>query len=138
MNSRDHELVQQMFALAKKYPAVNHQENMLLLRAAKRLDELTRARALRWGDAVRRAYFSEPAYITGYREGGMEYDAWAVLYTPHLEQKEPIYAIVNAGRMWTIPPDTPEVILWSAVPTAEQIEEERKRRAEIYEQPTET
>ena len=128
--TKDQGLVQQMFALVKKWPAVNHQENMLLLRAAKRLDELTRARAMRWGDAVRRAYYSQPAYVTGYMEGCLENDSSAVLYSPHMDLKEDIYAVVNKDTMWTIHPDDPGVILWSMVPTAEQIAQEEARRRE--------
>ena len=128
--TKDQELVRQVFALVKKWPAVNHQENMLLLRAAKRLDELTRARALKWNDAVRRGYYSEPAYVTGYRDGGLVYDAWAILYSPRMDMTDDLYAIVNKDMMWTIHPDSPEVICWSAVPSAEEIEAEQTRRAE--------
>jgi hypothetical protein len=127
--NNDQELVRQMYALAKKYPMMNHQENMLLLRVAKRLDEQTRARALKWPDAVKRGYYGEPGYVTGYvDEYGMEFDCWALLYSAHSDVKDDLFAIVNKDTMWTLRSDMAEVIIWSAVPTAAQIEEELARR----------
>ena len=131
----DQELVKRLFDLAHKSPCVNHQENELILRAAKRLDELTRARALKWTDAVRRGYYGQPAYITGYQEGGLTNDCWALLYSPHSDIKDDLYAIVNAGRLWTIPAngDHGGVGIWSNVPTPEQIEQENARREKALE-----
>ncbi len=127
--SKDRELVQQMYGMSKKYPLVNHQENMLLIRASKRLDELTRARALKWTDAVHRGYYGEPAYMTGYvDEYGMEYDCWALLYSAHCDAKDDLMAIVNVDKMWTVHPDQNEVVFWSSVPTAQEIEAELARR----------
>jgi len=125
----DQDTVRQMYALAKKYPLVNHQENMLLIRAAKRLDELTRARALKWADAVRRGYYGEPAYITGYVDDcGMEMDSWGLLYSAHCDVKDDLYVIVNKDTMWEIHPDQEYVIFWSNVPAAEEITRELARR----------
>lgn len=130
--TRDREMVMQMFALAKRYPMVNHQENLLLMKAAKRLDELTRPRALKWADAVKRGFRGEPGYITGYVDGaGLECDCWALLYSAHGDTEDDLYAIVNAGRLWTIRKDQLNVIIWSNVPTVEQIDEEAARRAKL-------
>lgn len=133
----DQELVRKLFDLAKRSPMVNAQENLLLKQAAKRLDELTKARALRWADAVRRGYYGQPAYITGYQDGGLTYDSWALLYSAHCDIKDDLFAIVNAGRLWTISPDQhDDVICWSNVPTTEQIDQEQARRAEARQKKT--
>lgn len=127
--TRDQALVQELFSFVKRSPMVTREENLLLVRAAKRLDELTRARALRWADAVKRGYYGKPAYITGYiDEYGLEMDSWALLYSDHGDLKDDLRAIVNVDKMWTIRPDQNEVICWSNVPTAEQITQELRRR----------
>lgn len=131
MITADQDMVMKLFALARKMPCVNHQENLLLKQAAKRLDELTRARALRWTDAVRRGYRGEAGYITGYAEGGLTYDCWALLYSDHCDAKDDLRAIPNEGMMWTIRPDDRGVIIWSNVPTEAQIEAELARRRAI-------
>lgn len=126
---RDQELVRELFGFVRRSPMVTREENLLLVRAAKRLDELVRARALRWADAVKRGYYGQPAYITGYvDEYGLEIDSWALLYSDHCDLKDDLHAIVNVDKMWTIRPDQNEVIFWSNVPTAEQITQELGRR----------
>ena len=80
-------------------------------------------------DAVKRGYYGQPAYITGYvDEYGLEIDSWALLYSDHCDLKDDLRAIVNVDKMWTIRPDQNEVIFWSNVPTAEQITQELGRR----------
>ena len=87
---------------------------------------------------MRRGYYGEPAYITGYvDECGLETDCWALLYSAHCDVKDDLYAIVNADRMWTIRPDQTYVICWSNVPTAEQITQELARRGIEVLQPQE-
>ena len=61
-------------------------------------------------------------------EYGMEYDCWALLYSAHCDAKDDLMAIVNVDKMWTIHPDQNEVVFWSSVPTAQEIEAELARR----------
>ena len=129
----DQELVRRMWDLAKRDIFPNHQENALIREAAKRLDGLTRARALSWPDVVRRAYYGEAAYLTGYVDGGIEYDCWVLLYAPRCEYDEPVFAIANKDLMWTIEPGMAGVELWTMMPGNAQIKAQKEWRAQLAE-----
>lgn len=124
----DGDLVRWLFDQAKRSPFANYQDNKRLKSAAMRLAELTTAWALTWEEAVRRGFEGRPAYVAGYMDHGLETDCWALLYSPHGDPEDVLYAVVNKDLMWEIRRDD-AVSLWTDVPRAEDIDQWKERRA---------